>query len=277
MNVTDFNRTANINNLLCLDLTVAEICGYNDWSKAIVGISGVTILVNIINIIVLSSIKKLRGTKYFWTLMNIGSSDVFASLIFIVHMECSLKNLILKHDEELLNYLLVGLAVPHVMSMSLRLSVLALANYELYVAICTPFKYEINKIVQRLAVGYVFIWIVSFVTSVIIKSFNFGQLCITNLGLTYSNPSPLATAAQIPFLIIPAVITIVTLSKVGVELKRMSRRAIQPAEDEELKKAGKYVLVTSILFYLTFFPPIIAIGSRKLGKLPEEKAKLIDI
>jgi len=62
-----------------------------------------------------------------------------------------------------------------------------------------------------------------------------------------------------------------------VELKRMSRRAIQPAEDEELKKAGKYVLLTSILFYLSFFTTIISMGVRKLGELPEEKTKLNDL
>jgi len=263
--------------LLCFNSTVAEICGYITGSKAIVGINTVTILVNILNMVVLSSVKKLRGTKYFWTLVNIGTSDIFASLMFILQVDCSLKLSILEHEEEISKILLVGIAIPYMMSLTLRNSVLALASYERYVAICTPFKYVTNKVVYHLAVGYIFIWVVSFVISAIMKSLAFGKYCVDDLVLTFPTLSTLTTAIQMIFLTIPAVVTIVTLGKVGVELKRMSRRAVQPAEDEELKKAGKYVLLTSILFYLSFFPTLAGIGARQLAKLPEEKAKLIDI
>jgi len=110
-----------------------------------------------------------------------------------------------------------------------------------------------------------------------VNYFDSEQFCVNDIGLTFSNQTPLTSSIQIILLGVPAVVTIVTLGKVGVELKRMSHRAIQTAEDEELKKAGKYVLLTSILFYLSFFPTIISIGARKLGELPEEKTKLIDL
>jgi len=275
MNLTDFYQIES-NNLLCFNSTVSEVCGYKTESKAIVGISAVTILVNISHIIVLFSIKKLRGTKYFWTLMNIGCSDIFASLMLNLQMDCPLKHFILDQQEDVLRMFLLGIAIPTFISVLSRNSVLALASYKRYVAICTPFKYATNKFVQHLAVGYSVTWVASLVISVIIKSLYFEHFCVNDFGLTFSNQTPLATAVQLPLFGIPAVVTIVTLGKVGVELKRMSRRAVQPAEDEELKKAGNYVLLTSILFYLTFFPPIIAMIAKKLDKLSEDKTKLID-
>jgi len=195
----------------------------------------------------------------------------------ILQVDCSLKHSILEHGEVISKILLVGIAIPYMMSLTLRNSVLALASYERYVAICTPFKYVNNKVVQHLAVGYIFIWIVSFVISAIMKSVAFGKYCVDDLVLTFPTLSTLTIAVQIMLLSAPAVVTIVTLGKVGVELKQMSRRAVQPAEHEELKKAAKYVLLTSILFYLSFFLTLAGIGARKLAKLSDEKAKLLHI
>jgi len=276
MNLTDSSgRTGG--DLFCFNSTVTEICSYKIGSQVITGINAVTMLVNILHIIVLFSIKKLRSTKYFWTLMNIGSSDIFASVMLIVQMDCSLKHFALKQGPAGSKVFLLLVSIPTFISVTIRNSVLALASYERYVAICTPFRYATNKLVQHLAVGYTIIWSVSFVLSVIIKALYFEQICVDDFGLTLSNKSPIATAIKLPLFGVPAVITIGTLAKVGVELKQMSRRAAQPVEDEALMKAGKYVLLTSILFYLSFFPPLVAMGARGLGKLPEEKAGLIDI
>jgi len=276
MSQSNFNETAD-SDLLCFNSAVAEVCGYEGVSQAITSANTVTILVNILHIIVLSSINRLRGTKYFWTLMSISSSDILASLMFILQVDCSLKHFILKQEEIFSQGFLIGIMIPSIMTMILRNSVLALASYERYVAICTPFKYATNKVVQHLAVGYIIIWVASLVISVIINFIDIIQYCIYDLGLTQPKQSLLVSVIQFPLFGVPAVITVVTLGKVGVELKRMSRRAIQPAEDEELKKAGKYVLLTSILFYLSFFPTLAGMVVRRLGKQPEAQSGLVDI
>ncbi|KAF6033482.1 hypothetical protein EB796_008214 [Bugula neritina] len=63
----------------------------------------------------------------------------------------------------------------------------------------------------------------------------------------------------------------VCLSKVGLELRRMSRRAMQPARDDLVKTASKYVLFTSILFYSSYVTGNIAILIKQYSKLTEEQ------
>jgi len=256
-------------------VNVKDICDKKVVSTAILIINCLSVLINILHLIVLSTILSLRSTKYFQVLMNCGASDAVASTVFaFITITCALEDTINRQSQHVISIANSAMAVIMLAASMLRTYVIGISSYERYISLCDPFNYETNKIVQNIGSFFAGCWVGCPVVMIILEIafFKGTDQCFTSSGSGVQ--SAIETVIAFFLYFIPGVITIVCLFKVGLELRRMSRRAALPAGDDAVKTASEYVLFTSILFYFSYAIATIAILVKKYSNLTADQKEI---
>jgi len=204
-------------------------------------------------------------------LVHCGASDAVAGIGFVVIAVCALEDTINRQSQYVItvaNSVMEGIMLATGL---LRAYLIGISSYERYVALCDPFNYETNRTVQNIGRFFVSCWVGCLAVITILQIVFFGgtEQCFV---LSRDKVRPAAETLIAFFLyFIPTVVTMFCLGKVGLELRRMSQRAVQPARDDLVKTASKYVLFTSILFYFSYAITIVTVLIKHYSQLTFEQ------
>ncbi|KAF6027388.1 hypothetical protein EB796_014288 [Bugula neritina] len=207
--------------------------------------------------------------------MNCGASDAAASIVFaFISLTCDLEDVINGQSQRVISIANSAMASIIVAAALLRAYVIGISSYERYVSLCDPFNYETNKVVQNIGSFFASCWVGCPVVMTILEIafFRGTDQCFTASGSGVQSAIKTVTVFFLYF--IPGVITVVCLFNVGLELRRMSRRAALPAGDDAVKTASQYVLFTSILFYFSYAIATIAILVKKYSNLTTDQKEI---
>lgn len=214
-------------------------------------VNSVTIIINVIHIILLYLVPGFRQRVYFWILVYISIPDIALSIIMIA---------IALYSGGQFYVLSVIYIIMQTCTLS-RYCVLTLASLERYYAVCVPFKYSTNILVNNVGKSTIITWVYSFFFS----SMHFFVIA----GIFQQ-----IVAQQVFFisLVPPTVATIVFLTKVWKELQRMKAASTNglSQEDASLRNASRYVIFTGVLFYSILVPFLIYNTTSVLTKVPPE-------
>jgi len=251
--------------MLCEGVT--ETCVEPELSAVHLLLNCVSIVSNIVHLVVLSAIDKSKKTKHYWSIINIGITDIAASASNILLVSCEIATPILRlTNQQAKLYQIIAFVLGVGISIA-RLAVLALSSYERYVSICRPLQSTSNKILDNFGVSFFVIWILSYgvVTPTVLVQVDL--YCYGEFGAL---PIQINTATSIAYgvTILATFLTCsVCLYKVRVELKRMAERNVPGHDDENIKRSATYIMLTCALFYFSYVPTFISTPGYNLEAL----------
>jgi len=242
--------------ILCNNRT--EVCEQPYLSGFTVASNSASIVINFLHIIALCFLKTEKKTNFIWILVNIGFSDAVASLTYICMLSCHVNEGIYHLNYQHAANILKTTAVSAFAATAVRNGILALGSYERYVMICTPLVSETNRVIKKFPIFLGLVWIVSFVLGAILGVLPTIKVCVGRFGSYPENPLFANTIIICITLTVPAIIIGVCSFKVIREFQRMKPRNNTNADDA-MKSAGKYIMLTCLLFYLSFIPSFAGI------------------
>jgi len=242
--------------MLCEGVT--ETCVEPELSAIHLLLNCVSIVSNIVHLVVLSGIEKSKKTKHYWSIINIGITDIGVSVSQILAVSCEITTHVLSlTNQQAQQYQTVALILIGGSSTA-RLAVLALSSYERYVSICRPLQATSNKVLDNFVVSIIVIWTISYGTVTLTILTKSDTYCYGQFGAL---PGQVDTATLITYsvIILATFLTCsVCLYKVRVELKRMAERNIPGHDDDSIKRSATYIMLICALFYFSYIPTLIS-------------------
>lgn len=211
------------------------------------------VLINVLHVILLHQVPLFQKQKYFLILIQLCIPDIVMSLIL-----CVLS--LLKEPPKLV---LVILFIIMQTSTICRYCALALATIERYYAVCRPFLYNTNKLVNNIRIVSLVVWI----TSLLVAMSKFLEVH----GII---DSKIGHIVMFVFLAIPTSITSYLSVRVWMELRSMAQRNTSQ-QDQSLKNSSRYVLLTSAMFYSILVPFFIYVIIFSASDIPVPVDNLI--
>lgn len=198
-------------------------------------ISTVAVVINILHITLLSKVPHSKKKVYFWIVVQISFVDTVLSTVMVVYC-------ISMYDKE---PLLDTLIYVFMQTAGLcRYGVLALASIERYYAICDPLKYTSHILVHHINKTSAAMWIYYFLVS-----------ATHLLALDGLFSEMVAYIVFLANLLPPTLVILILMIKVTRELKCMEKKARHRGTyDRELKISTRYIMYTSLIFYIMLVP-----------------------
>ena len=200
-----------------------------------------SIAINVLYLLVLQKIPRLRESNYFWILLNLTLGDVAMSLAVILLVNC--KILYSRNCFIIVESYAFGGCVFQV-----RYWLLTLAVSDRYYAVCKPFQYTTSKFINNMGKWAAVAWILS--TALAFSSNILNHFC---LDPVLSEITKYLKVALIISAVLPSVISTLLLIRIAVELKHMNQRRNMSAEDQETRSATRYIISVFVIFMVAFF------------------------
>ena len=221
-------------------------------SSVYVSVNIVSCVINILHILVLQTISKLRESNYFWILFNINLADMLVAIFYVFGSSCLTPWL----EESDYGFILSALIIIGVESSSTsRYFQLMLASLDRYYAVCRPFEYSDSRLLNNVGKLSLIGWIIIILLSATQISVAPYALCFHSLGpyIKEHRYTAYFFYCSALFMSLLSISTTFFLIKTTRELRRMKSRSMTD-EDKEVKSATKYIVVTCIFFYSTVIP-----------------------
>ena len=238
------------------DLTKIESCTNNvtsgcdsHASAVFVSLNVISIIINLLHILILTTMSELRKRNYFWILLNLTLTDILASVAFSVGVSCMFYQLQMYADSKIASGVI--LLAMDTTSLS-RYFQLTLASLDRFYAVCRPFDYNDSKLLKNIGKLFLLSWIV-ILSLGIANIFVSSDMCFSKVGpfLGKQGDTNYMQVVLVFAIVIPSVATAVLLGKAMNELRAMKKRRNMSEEDREVRSATKYIIVSCILFYST--------------------------
>lgn len=225
-------------------------CNYVPWEITLIFFNCVSAFVNCVHLIILSNIRSLRGKAYLVVLQHIAVADIVASIASCLRIACTIHN---KATESRGFSAFISMID---FTLIVRYYILAAACTERAKALSNALRYDSSPLVSHMSMWLALIWVFCALVAVIRDVLFYDRLCVNRVtgpgNLNELEPS-LMTAVEI---IIPSVVTIVSLCKVAYEMTKMSGRSTN-IQEQEIFAAAKYVKIITAVFFLCFIPTLM--------------------
>lgn len=205
---------------------------------------------NVIHLVVQYSMKDMRCSAYGKILQHMTLADIVASAVAFSQTICEFRLWLQKCS---LPAIIIMTSLACVLS-GLKYSLLALAMYEKYLAICMAFHYEESFVIRQTHAACVLVSVALLVWWHIFNAINGANICMHEIhGLTLLDSDNIVAAAVIfVFMVLTCVFVTALLTKLIKELLRMQKRA-RPG-DVALFQATVYIVMTVIVYFFILAP-----------------------
>ena len=204
----------------------------------------ISLLFNIFHLIVLSRLQSLKGTKYRYILYNISLADI-VSIISVAYLYSC-------YDANLMIFITGKLGARIPLNVFLGLGnytayfVFMVASAEKYLAICKPYSYQSSIIVRRLPVWFAMAWL--FVLTALTLSF----VAMSHSTAPWVRGWQWTVLTLIVMAAFPSTVSIVLLTSVCKELKRMKNQSATVTDNGEERKAAIYLIIVFTMEMIVF-------------------------
>ena len=219
-----------------------------------VPLSVISVVINLLHILILVNMAELRERRHFWILLNITLVDIISDVMYLIVKIWNLYNLQTSTN----NTIGIALTVIGLRSATIcRYYQLTLASLDRYYAICKPFDYGNSRLINNIGKLSILSWIFNIAFYTFKVTFTAEDSCLGALNTIMVSEMSEKRYLDIfgtLTMLLPSVVTAVLLTKVGRELKRMSKRGNMTTDDREVREATRYIIRTCIMFYSTVVP-----------------------
>jgi len=213
------------------------------------GVNYLSIVINILHLLILSQMREIKATKYFWILVNISISDIMYSISSILYFNCWVKQSILQLSIPTAHWISKFIIAVVGSGTTFRYLVFLVLSTEKYIGVCHPYKYSthffINNIKSISGLIYLLGLLVSFALTMIPEM----KFCWTTLKIQYVSATIEYKVVYLLYgainLALSVLITCI-LVKVWRELKAMSQR--NSNEDKLVISVSKYTIWCYIFY-----------------------------
>ena len=237
------NTTA-ANSSLGSDMESTTPACFKPLDGAIAVTNIISFLVNLFHLIVLSRLQSLRGTKYRNILYNISLADIVNTISVASLYSCYDTNLFTFMARELSTRIPLNVFVG--LGNYIAFFVFMVASAEKYLAICKPYSYQSSIIVRRLPVMFAMAWLFVLTASIILI------IALTQSAAPWVRGWQWTVLSLTIMVIIPNTVTIILLTNVGRELKRMSNQSATVTDNGEERKAAIYLIIVFTMEMIVF-------------------------
>lgn len=226
-----------------------QICLDFMWTWIIICVNFISALFNLLQLIVLKRLSPV--THYLVIIQHLCFADLFASIIFILRTECSLRLLAYQNI-----YIRTALSLTD-FSVHLKYLILFTACIDRVIALTFPLKYSTCWLVRHSHRLIIFEWLVAMAMNIIRDTVYFESIEIdlafgaTNVHHPVSQMLTLLPMASIMLAIVVLFIWII------VEVCKMGRNSTSSAQLASVLAASRYI-ITVIVLYVICMAPISA-------------------
>mgnify|MGYP001794105210 CR=1 FL=1 len=234
--------TANLS--LNSDLETNNYACFKAWDMIIFGMNVLSLAINTFHLVILLRLESLRGTKYRHVLINLSLADIVNVIGIASFYSC--------YDRSVHNYIGGELSVRLPFTMFLIhityicYPIFLVASVEKYLAICKPYSYQTSIIVRRLPLVFGMTWLFVFLISTSLA------IAVTHSTARWVNGWQFRMLETTALAVLPNIFTVVLLTKVGRELKRMRNQSATVTDNGEEKKAAMYLIIIFIMEMIVF-------------------------
>ena len=235
----------------------AEMCANLTAALILNVLNAASILINILHLVVLSSLQSLRDKSYRTLLISLCTVDIWCSVSMLLATNCALRTF-LSASAPLPTLWNLIICILLESGSCVRFLVHCLSSFERYLAVCKPFSHRLSMFVRHLkkAVAAVAILTTAIITctKVMILSMGFEILCIHSVYGPTTNVQSLAIVVIGASLLISAlpIVTFTLLALTWWEIVHLHRTA--PQHSAATKFAVKYVTIINVMFLCLMVP-----------------------
>jgi len=260
--------------ILCAGVT--DLCADVVNSTAVFSLNILGVLFNTFNLLTLRQMNKSKRNANFWILVNIGICDIGSCLAFSLAINCKLNRQVVTLSVAGAQAFQLAITIFSLVSFVARNFVLAIGSYERYISICHPYQVNTNKIVTNMRLCLGIVWIISFILLTISIITDYAEFCFSELGAILNENNKQTKIAFGGSVTAAFITSVICLSKVWKELKRMQSRSTVPAQDDLIvKRTAQYIIIVTITIYLSYFITIIAVVCNGVDNLQDYLKKLL--
>ena len=242
-----------------------------------VTLSVISVVINLLHILILVNMAELRERRHFWILLNITLVDIISDVMYLIVKIWNLYNLQTSTN----NARGIALTVIGLRSATIcRYYQLTLASLDRYYAICKPFDYGNSRLINNIGKLSILSWIFNIAFYTFKVTFTAEDSCLGALNTIMVSEMSEKRYLNIfgtLTMLLPSVVTAVLLTKVGRELKRMSKRG-NATDDREVREATRYIIGTCIMFFSSVVPLVgLVILRMAIGDPENSYVKVLQI
>jgi len=254
--------------ILCVGIT--DICMDFTTYGVFFSINIFSLILNVINLFFLKKLDKSKRSAWFWTIVNIGVSDIITCLAFSLAVSCELNRLVVALPVVGSQTFLVTIAILLATSSFARLCILAIGSYERYISICHPFTVDSNKIVSNIKFCFCIVWITGLTLMTVVTVTDTGESCFGEFGAIPHGLNKQTSAVFGGSITMAFIISIFCSSKTWRELKRMQSRNTTPSQDDlTVKRYAQYILIISVAILLSYSQAVISVVFNSFDDAPK--------
>lgn len=224
-------------------------------SSALFGVTIATnlfsIILNLLQIALLSRVHELRILNFFWVVMNITIADILTGVALVTAtIGCEVHHLmeqkLARHIGDLLTSIFIDSAFVT------RYFLMGLACLERFYAVCKPHNYGDNIFVNNIGKCAVAVWLFCLAAMsskhvVIVLT----EQCIEDIFGNFV----LFSATTMLMTTLPIICIVALLIKQWLEIGNMADTAVTEKHYQELRTASKYVTYSSAVLLIVIFLP----------------------
>ncbi|XP_067944969.1 delta-type opioid receptor-like [Watersipora subatra] len=221
------------------------------YSTAILVFNIVSVLANVLHISILFTTDLPSKRNYFLILINLAVADIVASCDLTTSYSPLLSHLP-SPEFEVTSAVLQGVGMAVGLS---RYSLLALASFDRYYAVCKAFQYSTSTLSNHIGKILILVWIINLALSGTLST-SPDIACLMNgkVQPNFFNWKGIVSLIVIHvFLFVSLLLTTICLTAVFKEIQRMKKRTLQE-KDQILIKTSDYIIGTIVMLYASASP-----------------------
>ena len=234
------------------DEVATQINCVTSWDMGVLSSYLVAFIVNLFHLLIISRIESLKDSKYRHVLINITLADLAASGTIALFYTCFDYFIYIHVSGEPVKR--IPLIIMINIGNFVGYYIFVVGSVEKYLAICQPLKYHSSPFIERLPMMFGMAWLLTLVL-VIIRA-----CCEVLTPPQLVSPLMLQLGSLLILGLIPSIVSIVLLTRVHLELRKMRNRPETAEQDGQMRSSVMYFTIIFTLYMITMLTNLISLA-----------------